>query len=276
MFKIGEFSKLARVSARMLRHYDKCGLFCPAKTDHDTGYRLYSAEQMPLLRRIVELRDMGFGIDEIENILPQYDNAEYMRRAIGEKHKQITATIEDGQGKLVRIATMSKKFKEGSGMVYEVELRELPAVRVLSLRETIPSYQDEGTLWEKMGKFIAHKEIACNMNGYSIYHDDDYKEANIDMEIALPIDANGDCASLDNDEGFAYKELPALPTAATIRFSGSYENYYQAMEKLALWMEQNRYELAGNIRGHVLEGAHSQSNPDNFLTELQVPVRKTF
>ena len=41
MLKIGEFSKLSRVSVRMLRHYDEMGLLKPAETDHFTDYRYY-------------------------------------------------------------------------------------------------------------------------------------------------------------------------------------------------------------------------------------------
>ena len=51
MFKIGEFSQLVRVSPRMLRHYEKCGLLYPAEIDPYTGYRQYSAGQIPLLSR---------------------------------------------------------------------------------------------------------------------------------------------------------------------------------------------------------------------------------
>ena len=39
MLKIGEFSKLSRVSVRMLRHYDEIGLLKPAKIDRSTDYR---------------------------------------------------------------------------------------------------------------------------------------------------------------------------------------------------------------------------------------------
>ena len=39
MLKIGDFSKLSRVSIRMLRHYDEIGLLVPASTDPFTGYR---------------------------------------------------------------------------------------------------------------------------------------------------------------------------------------------------------------------------------------------
>ena len=45
MFTIGEFSKLSRVSARMLRHYDRIGLLSPANVGEENGYRYYEASQ---------------------------------------------------------------------------------------------------------------------------------------------------------------------------------------------------------------------------------------
>ena len=44
MLKIGEFSKLSRVSIRMLRHYDDIGLLKPAEIDRFTGYRYYAPD----------------------------------------------------------------------------------------------------------------------------------------------------------------------------------------------------------------------------------------
>ena len=41
MLKIGDFSKLSRVSIRMLRHYDEIGLLTPIRVDPDSGYRYY-------------------------------------------------------------------------------------------------------------------------------------------------------------------------------------------------------------------------------------------
>ena len=55
MFKIGDFSKLSRVSVKTLRYYDELGLLKPAHVDHFTGYRFYSADQLPQLNRILAL-----------------------------------------------------------------------------------------------------------------------------------------------------------------------------------------------------------------------------
>ncbi len=58
MLKIGEFSKLSRVSIRMLRHYDDIGLLKPAEIDTFTGYRYYHEEQLFVIGRITSLKDI--------------------------------------------------------------------------------------------------------------------------------------------------------------------------------------------------------------------------
>ena len=48
--KIGEFSRLGRVTVRALRHYEEIDLLAPEIVDRETGYRYYSASQLPTLR----------------------------------------------------------------------------------------------------------------------------------------------------------------------------------------------------------------------------------
>ena len=74
MLKIGDFSKLSRVSIRMLRHYDDIGLLKPAETDDFTGYRYYREDQLFLIGRITALKDMGFALADIVRILEIYDD----------------------------------------------------------------------------------------------------------------------------------------------------------------------------------------------------------
>ena len=71
MIKIGDFSKLSRISIRMLRHYAETGLLAPEKIDPFTGYRYYSEAQLPIANRITALKDMGFGLSAIGEILAQ-------------------------------------------------------------------------------------------------------------------------------------------------------------------------------------------------------------
>ena len=271
MFKIGDFSKLVRVSPRMLRHYEKCGLLCPDEVDKFTGYRQYSAAQIPLLTNIVTLRDLGFAIEEISEILPHFSDAAYMNKALRSKAASVKKNIEAEQEKYNKLIQMSKTMgKEHSIMVYEVELKKLPSVKVLALRGIIPHYRDEGVLWEKLGRFVSENNIDCISGGYSTFFDEEYKESDPDVEIAIPVDALG----VSQGE-FIYKEYDEIPLAATVRFSDPFDGGYDAAsEKLAEWMETNGYSFSGYLRGHVITSPHDESSPDKWLAELQAPVVK--
>ena len=76
MLKIGTFSKLSRLSIRMLRRYDELGLLQPVHTDPFTGYRYYREEQLTTAGRIAALRDMGFGLSAIGTLLEDGGRAE--------------------------------------------------------------------------------------------------------------------------------------------------------------------------------------------------------
>ena len=69
MFLSGEFSKISRVSKRLLHYYDDIGLLKPAHIDEENGYRYYSAKQLSDLNRILALKDLGLTLDQIKKML---------------------------------------------------------------------------------------------------------------------------------------------------------------------------------------------------------------
>ena len=66
MLTIGDFSRLSRVTPRMLRHYDALGLLRPEAVG-DNGYRYYRQEQLSDLLRIQWLKNYGFSLGEIRS-----------------------------------------------------------------------------------------------------------------------------------------------------------------------------------------------------------------
>ena len=76
MFRIGDFSRLTRVSMKTLRHYDVIGLFKPAYVDPFTDYRYYTFDQLPRLNRILALRGLGFPLENIRQMLDDNLSAE--------------------------------------------------------------------------------------------------------------------------------------------------------------------------------------------------------
>ncbi|MDO5084280.1 MerR family transcriptional regulator [Arachnia propionica] len=77
---ISEVAERAGVSARMLRHYDKLGLFRPTRVSGN-GYRWYDRRSLPRLHRIVALRRAGLGLEAIAEIVTDEESElEALRR----------------------------------------------------------------------------------------------------------------------------------------------------------------------------------------------------
>ena len=101
MLKIGEFSKLSRVSIRMLRHYDDIGLLKPAETDDFTGYRYYREDQLIVISRITALKDMGFALVDIVRILEVYDDKNKLDTFLTARQKELEAQAKDTEYKMM-------------------------------------------------------------------------------------------------------------------------------------------------------------------------------
>ena len=106
MLKIGEFSKLSRVSVRMLRHYDEIGLLKPAETDRFTDYRYYREDQLPVVCRITALRDMGFSLADIVKMLDVYDDRARLEQFFASRRRELEALSRDTARKLLDIAVI--------------------------------------------------------------------------------------------------------------------------------------------------------------------------
>ena len=68
MYKIGEFSTLAKTTVKTLRYYEKEGLLFPCFV-YSNGYRYYDTTQLLDLAKIISLRQIGLSIDEIKRVL---------------------------------------------------------------------------------------------------------------------------------------------------------------------------------------------------------------
>ncbi len=71
-FTTGQFAKLANVSERTLRYYDKIGLLKPSKIKKN-GYRNYSKDDLFRLQKIILLKKLGFPLEEITIMLVEND-----------------------------------------------------------------------------------------------------------------------------------------------------------------------------------------------------------
>lgn len=267
MFKIGDFSRLSRVSIRMLRYYDENDLFKPEVVDDFTGYRYYSATQIRQLNMIITLRDYGFNVLDIGAFLSaSKDKQEQMLKA---KQKEIAQTIDNEKQKFDKVSSAIKNLnKENIDMEYKVDIKSIPSMKAITLRSIIPTYGHEGILWEKLGKYVGKKQIKTTGYCYATYYDEECKESNVDVEVLMEVKTMG-----KDDGDIKYVETKAIEKAVYILVPGDFSNIAPAFEYLGLWMEKNNHEIAGNLRQVPIKGPWSENDPKDYLTEIQCPIK---
>lgn len=268
MFRIGEFSKLTQVTIRMLRYYDEAGLLKPAQVDAQTGYRMYTTEQIPMLNKIIYLRDSGFNVAEIITILDNKDE-QFMLQQLDNKQHEIINIIQLEKEKLKKIALAKKEMQSNkNNMYYQVVTKSIPAYQVLSLRRIIPNYYAEGVLWHALSAFAAQNQITVSNETFSIYHDTDYKEQDVDVELCAHVKQPG-----RNNGDFVYRTTTPVPIMAYTMVYGPFTNIASAYLAFAEWLQNNsQYRMTGESRQIVHRGPWNESNPQQYLTEIQIPV----
>jgi len=270
MFKIGEFSKLTQVSIRMLRYYDETGLLKPAEIDKFTSYRLYSTEQIPVLNKIIFLRDLGFNVSEISVALNEWSN-EYIHKLLDNKHLEIQRSIKAEQDKLAKIELAKRDIQQEKIKThYNVSIKAIPSYQVFSLRKAVSDYYAEGALWKDLLDFADRNKIILSGNDFSIYHDPDHREKDVDIEVCAPVVHMG----IDAD-GFTFRQTEPVSTMACTMVYGHFENISGAYIGFASWLqEHSQYNMGEHSRQIVHRGPWNEENPDKWLTEIQIPLEK--
>src|SRR5215207_4170964 len=118
MIKIGEFSKLVQVPVATLRYYDQVGLLKPVEVDRFTGYRYYSASQLPRLHRILALKGLGFSLEQIGAVLAEGLTPEQMRGMLRLRHAPVSQQLAEAlhphpeEGGQTLVLCYDTEFKE--------------------------------------------------------------------------------------------------------------------------------------------------------------------
>lgn len=268
MYRIGMFSKLGKVTIKTLRHYDEVGLFAPAHVDEENGYRYYTTDQLFRLNEIVALRQMGFSILEILDII----DGRNVLSILEQRKAELLAEQEAVSDRLFRLQNYILEKKEGHSMNYQAVIKEIPAYIVFSVRQIVPSYAVLGEIMPAIGAKVAKANpgIQCVKPDYcfNLYHDGEYKKTNADVEICQAVTGRG----IDAD-GVVFKDFPAV-TVASVLHRGTYENLGKAYAYAIKWVEQNGYRMSGLIRESYIDGKWNKASVDEWLTEIQVPIEK--
>ena len=131
MFRIGEFSRIARVSTRLLRYYDGIGLFSPGRIDPATGYRFYLADQLAQLNRILALKGLGLSLEQVARMLDEKITAGEIRGMLALRKAELERTLSEEAEQLRHIELRLRQIEEqGSLADYDVVVKSAEAQAV--------------------------------------------------------------------------------------------------------------------------------------------------
>lgn len=265
IYKIGVFSKMNKVTIKALRHYDNFGLLHPDYVDETNGYRYYTSKQLPILHQIIALRDAGFSLEEIKEI----QNGTSEKLLLERKRNEILRKIGEETIKLSRVESYLTS-KDGD-YDYHVVIKELPEIIVASMRTIVPNYNALFDVIPQMGLEMERLGCECAQPEYcfNIYHDGEYKECDIDVEICEEVTEKKQDSQL-----IQFKTLPAIPLAACVLHKGDYIHFPKAYRAVIRFIEENGYEIIGLPREQFIDGAWNKDSVDEWLTQLQFPIRK--
>ncbi len=270
MLKIGEFSKLSRISVRMLRYYDEMGLLVPAEIDRFTGYRYYAEEQLIAAGRIASLRDMGFGLADIGVMLAGPDDRDTAERMMDERLNTLDAEQSRIAAQIRLLQTAKERLRKDENTMHcDVTLKTIPERYAACVRMTLPDYTCEGRLWSLLLSETAHMGLReadpclCAV----AYLDGEYKEENVDCEAQKAV-----VGRYPDTEHVRFKTLPAVRVASTT-IKGSYEQLGEANAAVAQWMRDNGYAFAGPAFNIYHVCPHDTNNPEEFVTEVCYTVK---
>ena len=273
LMSIGEFSYRSRLSVRMLRHYGEHGILVPADVDAVSGYRRYAPEQLAEAAHVRRLRDVGFTISAISVLLAAHGTESY-RQALALQRESLGDELRAAKERLALIDQLLDQ--EGTAMSTIIVTRTtVPARTVVALRGTVPAYDQEGRLWERLMPELGRQGLTPIGPCGVFEHDPEYREADPTLSIWLPVPP-GTTAQ-------APLEVHELPEQEVVlaRVEGPYTQLSEAHARIDELVRSEGLTLAprsGIDDDIAVLGFNrylvdpSQAAPEDLVTEVCVPL----
>lgn len=272
MLRIGDFARLGRVTVKALRHYDEEGLLHPAEVDRASGYRFYTPDQLITLSRILQLKDLGFPLNEIRALIEEPGR---LGQALAARRGELAASIEADRERLARLDAIRNTLEDASGPA--IVVKPVEPVLALTARAMVEPGSDEiQELFEKLEREAARAKARADASPFLLFHDGVALADRMDVEVCVPLRERG--ADLKTA-----REVQGAATAGALVYGGAYRQTPHLFTRLARWIDANGGEIGGPLREVYLRFGASQSgyrlpdrvlaaNAADYVTELIAPI----
>jgi DNA-binding transcriptional MerR regulator len=270
MLSIGDFARLGQVSPRTLRHYDELGILRPDRVDPDTGYRFYRVAQLERLHRVVALRDLGFSLEQIGELLEDDPPLEQFLAMLRARQTEIEQSVSKEQARLRRVEAHLRALEaEAPVPSRDIVLKSTQPLRIAEIADTAPGFGSENlgpVFMRVMPEVFAHLERADAQPGIMVAW---YEELSEDGTVVLHAGFDIGDQAVDGAGRVRIVDLPVVEVASVVH-RGSMDNVVPVYEALVRWIEDSGYRLDGRSRE-----LYHEWRPDDHtrsVTELQMPV----
>ena len=252
------------VTVKTLRFYEEQGLLMPALIHSENGYRYYTLSQMAVIHQITALKMAGFTLEEIVRINSGADEEAVLLK----KKSELLAKISDLTRQIAIVDGYLSKKK--TCLSAPVLIKTIPETTVAFMRTRLESYDGLFDRMPEMGALMEKAGCVCALPEYCFtnYLEPGYKDGDILVEICESVmEAKQEIGDL------RFKTLPEIQ-AACVFHKGSYRTFSESYETVLRYIEENGYEIAGEIRESYIDGVWNKDDESEWLSEIQVPVRR--
>lgn len=269
MYKIGDFSRLCQVSVKTLHHYDDVGLVRPAWVDRENGYRFYAAEQVTRVRRILNLKALGFSLEQIAVVLDGNPTSMQLHDLLQDKQCELQQLARDTHDRLAQLDIWLKRITEEETMPrLDVVVKTIEPQLVVSMREQVVSMDRLGAMFAELDTHIRSQGAKTAGPGMFIHHDSEYQDGCSDIETVFPISS-----TIPATDRIRVYELPGVASMACLVYQGEHNAACdEARQALATWIEEHGYRINGPDRLAFLDCG--ESGEQSAVVEFQYPVER--
>ncbi|MGH7757908.1 MAG: MerR family transcriptional regulator [Candidatus Dormibacteria bacterium] len=270
---IGAFARLGQVSPRMLRHYDELGLLVPDQIDRASGYRHYGVHQLARLHRIVALRDLGFGLAQIQTMLAGEVTVEELRGMLTLRHAQIEQELAENQERIRRVRAHLRALEGSDDMeLQDIVIKQTQPIRVARATASGLSHAEIGPAFARLLPQVrAHIEREGAEPGISVGIYDDDGGSTREGDLVLHAGFEVGRQKVPEGEGVAVVSLAVIEVAAAT-YRGGDDGIPAAWESLVRWIDDSGYRLVGSCR--ELYHEWNDDDPSQNVMELQQPIAR--
>lgn len=258
MLTIGELSKISQVTVKSIRYYQELELLKPVKIDPITNYRYFNRDSYDRLSAILTLKELGFTLTEIKEILRQCNSEMDLKDFIHKKIEEVRSRVK----KLKDMESRLKKFNDGidesspdiNEDIVEFEL-DIPHYAAVKIDGT---YEDVGNGYRLIYK---HAGRYVKGSGYSFYYDMEYKEEKPNFEAVLELNKKL------TGKGFRVSSIKKK--AVKLIYKGAYGGQGETYYRLFQYCRERGYEVELPIIEKYIKGPGFifKGNTKNYITE---------